>query len=275
MLIAIIAMTSAARPALQPDAYAIYHRCIQVMRDRPVPAYSSYLLQVDADHIDITRGYNSAGWPTTILHFGLGNHATTYRVWYRARDAMSLMQDITSSNMTSGPPVPWALEFRSPPQPDPAPAQETVKFGSVTIDQASKLLNQVSVDQSGFYRISLAGIENVDGHPAYRLALINKWGDPNSHPLRELVVDAASYRARQVSFELGQDGKLFGGTLDVLANFGPVGAYWLNTDGVVNGRGHYAFLHLGGSYAYRAINFAFPSDLPSSYFVPARSSYRD
>jgi hypothetical protein len=270
-LLAIIATATPARPATQLDPYTIYGRCIDAMRDRPVPAYASYLLSVDAHHIDITRGYNNAGAPTTTLHFGLSTRSATYRVWYRERDATSLMQDTASSNMTFGPPVPWALEFRSPAhQADPPPPKETVRAGAVTIDEASKLLSQVSVNESTDYRISLAGMENDGGNLAYRLMLVNKSGDPNAHPLRELIVDASTFRARQVDFQLSQNGSLFGGALDVRANFGSVGPYWLNTDGAVNGGGHYAFLHMGGSYTYRAASFSFPADLPNAYFDPTR-----
>ncbi len=247
-----------------PDSHAVYLRCVQAMQDNLVPRYLSYVLHVRADHIDVTRAYDSAGYPTTTLHFGAGHKAAAYVVHYRADDARSSMRNLASGDLTVGPPVPWPLDLTSFGATAPT-SDETVNSGSLTTDAASKLLGELRVDQSRYYRIVFAA--NGITPQSYVLTLASSSGDPNAHALRELVVDAQSYRVLAATFEVGQRHFLFGGTLRLHVAFSQVGQYWLNTSGTIVGHGHYAFIPLSGSYAFQATRFAFPEDLSKESFT--------
>ena len=247
-----------------PNPYEVYLRCVEAMQSNPIPKYVSYDLKVYSNHINITRAYDSAGYPTTTLHFGVGHEEDAYLVRYRASDGTSSMRDSATHDVTIGPPVPWPLDFRSFGKHAPSTG-ETVTAGSVTTDSASSLLDQLSVNQCPQYRVTFA--PNGVTPQSYTLELTSISGDPNAHALRELVVDAASFRALAATFEVGQHHFLFGGTLRLRVAFAQVGDYWLNTDGVLTGRGHYAFVPLQGSYAYHATNFHFPARLPGRPFA--------
>jgi len=258
--------TATMLPASALAPLEVYLRCIAAMQNNPIPKYFSYELKVYSNHIDITRAYNAAGYPTTTLHFRVSHREATYLVHYRASDGKSFMVNMASSNVTIGPPVPWALDFRNPGSRSAPTTNETVSAGSVTTDSASSLLGELSVDQSPHYRIAFA--PNGVTPQSYILTLESIDRDPNAHALRELVVDAASFRVRTAIFEVGQRHFLFGGTLRLRITFSQVGGYWLNTDGELVGHGHYAFVPLRGSYSYHASNFSFPPDLPSDSLQP-------
>jgi hypothetical protein len=249
------------------DPYAIYERCVAMMNSDSSPPYTIYTLQIDAQHIDISRGYTKTGAPTTMLHFGAFDQQKTYRVWYRARDQKSVTQDVTSHAAALAPPVPWALDLATPLTSTGSPSGETTSADGVAVDQATQLLSQVKVDAKNDYRITLAGEEQYAGHPAYRLALENIGGDPNDHPLRMLLVDAVSFRPLQIVIEVGQRTLFYGGGVTMSASFSEVGGYWLSTRGSIIGNGRFAFIQVHGTYTYSASHFVFPPQLPESMFT--------
>lgn len=255
------------RPTPTLDPYAIYERCDNAMRENQSPPYLTYVLHVDADHINISRKYTSTGDPTTTLHFGIEHRKATYRVWYRSRDGKSLTQDLGSGELAVSPPVPWSLDFRPAPAWSASPTPgETVASGTVTTDAAGKLLAEITIDQSRFYNITYAGMETIADRQAYHLILKNISGDPNDHALRDLLVDTTSFRALQAVLEVGQTNLLYGGRLRLRVGFSQVGPYWLNTEGTIEGRGHYAVFFVNGSYDYAASQIQFPQQLPDRYF---------
>ena len=261
------ASAGAASPSPDLDAVAIYRRCVAAMARTPAPPYAYYVLQINSNRLDLTRGYADDGHPTMMLHFMVRPHANTYRVWYRFRDTRALMQDMASSSRTITPPVPWALSFHhsKAAMPTGASGSEVGESG-VELDSATELADKVESDDSAFYTISLTGLIDYQGHPAYDLALRNVAGDPNGHPLRELIVDRRSFRIWQLALELGRPEGALNGSLQVRASFRPVGRYWLNDAGTLVGEGHVAFMRFRGSYDYTATQFRFPRDMPDSYF---------
>ena len=239
------------------------------MQNDPAPNYLSYRLRVDANHINISRAYDTSGFPTTELHFGVTNQTSTYRVRYRASDDKSSMKDLSSGAVTVGPVVPWPLDFCHLVTSQASTLNETVSSSSLTTDGASRLLGQLAVDQSNFYRISFAPDSSRTSSSGYHLIIQSTTGDANAHPLRELVIEPTTFRVLAATFELSQRRFVFGGTLRLHVLFSQVGPYWLNTSGVLDGAGHYAFVHVKGSYAYKASDFKFPATLPSQTFANA------
>lgn len=238
------------------------------MQGSPLPKYLAYSLNVDANHISITRGYNTSGLPTTELHFGVTRETSAYHVRYRASDEKSSMKDTSSGIVTVGPVVPWSLDFSHLAPTQTASVDETMDSNSLTTDDASKLLGQLTVDESSFYRISYApGSGSLTG---YHLITQNLSGDPNAHPMLELVIDPATFRVQAATFELSQHRFVFGGSLVLHVFFAQVGPYWLNTKGELDGAGHYAFVHWKGSYRYSATDITFPATLPFQTFAAAR-----
>ena len=242
------------------DAGAVYARCVQALRQAPRPQYATYSLQVNADHIDITRAYDAAGLPTTTLYFGVRRRTATYLVRYRERDGTAAMRDLASGAITVGPPVPWSLDLWTA-SPQPA-AAESVSSGSVTTDAAGRLLAELRNDQHGYYRISFAHQPEAGHDSGYQLLFAVVSGDPNAHALRELIVDRSSFLPLVAVLQVAQHRFLFGGTLTLNLRFGAVGPYWLNTEGTILGQGHYTIVPVSGSYRYRAADFAFPAQLP-------------
>src|SRR5215469_12440136 len=147
----------AAASATDADAVAIYRHCVAAMANTPAPPYAYYVLQVNANRLDLTRGYADDGHPTMMLHFMVRPHANTYRVWYRFRDTRSLMQDIASSDRTISPPVPWALSFHRAKASTRVGGSSGGDIGqtSVQLDQATELADQIESDESAYYQIAL------------------------------------------------------------------------------------------------------------------------
>ena len=249
------------------DPHAIYQRCIAMMNAERTPPFMIYTLHVDAHHLDVSRGYSSTGAPTTLMHFGTFRQQADYRVWYRASDQRSVMQDSTTHATIVAPPVPWALDLAAPPTGTASPSSETVSGNAAAIDQATRLLSQVKVDADSAYRMTLVGQEEYAGHRAYRVNFENISGDPNDHPLRTLVVDAVSFQPLEIVIDVAQSNMLYGGGLTLSANFSDVGGYWLSTDGAIVGNGHFTFISIHGTYSYSASNFSFPPQLPESMFA--------
>jgi hypothetical protein len=280
-LVAVLVLT-VARVAAQPipsptpakplDPVAIYERCVAAMNAEPRPPYAIYSLRIEAHHLDIARSWTSSGASTTILSFGSWHHTSRFRVWYRTRDQHALTQDLIAKTETLEPPVPWALDLTPPPGGIPNASDENVSGEAAAIAQATILLSQVYVDEKAAYHISLGGTEEYNGHRVYELDLENVGGDPNDHPLRALLVDAASFRPRQVTIDVGERTMLFGGELTMTASFDQVGAYWLSTNGSIVGSGHFTFIHVHGTYTYEASDFLFPAQLPESTFSAAQPS---
>ena len=256
------------QPAVD-DPVAIYRRCVAAMAAAPNPPYASYVLSINANRLDLTRGYAQDGHSTTTLHFMARPHANVYQVWYRDRDRRSLMQDVASAQRTVGPPVPWALDFQSSAADAPAGLAPGVDVGgsAVQLDQATALAQQIDSDQSVHYQIALAGDSTYSGHPAYDLRLSSVSGDPNDHPLRELIVDKRSFRVWQLTVAVEKRNGPVVGSLQLIAAFRPVGRYWLNDSGTLSGEGRIAFMRFHGSYDYSATRFRFPREMPDSYFA--------
>jgi hypothetical protein len=124
-----------------------------------------------------------------------------------------------------------ALDFHARLEAVDPPPTEISTSGSVTTNQEGALLREISTDQSRYYRITFAGMDNSDNQFTYHLLLENRSGNPNEHPLRELFVDAESFRPRKVVMEVGRHTLLYGGRLKLSATFAPVGPYWLNYRG--------------------------------------------
>lgn len=266
-LVASLLVADAAPPSPPPDPVAIYERCVAAMRDAARPPYAEYTLSIDAHHLDISRDFTSSGAATTILHFGSFTHVAALRLTYRERDQKTVVEDVIGKTSTVGPPLPWALDLTPPPAGIPSPADENVSGQAVDIAQATILISHIYIDEKDAYHITLAGVEEYAGHRVYHLTLQNVGGDPNEHPLRTLFVDAASYRPRQVTIEVGERTMMFGGDLTMSANFDQVGDYWLSTNGSIVGNGHFTFIHVHGTYTYSATDFAFPATLPDSIFT--------
>jgi hypothetical protein len=267
-LVLLLLLADATSPILEKSMAPaeIYERCVAAMNANGKPAYAVYMLHVDAQHIDITRGYTSTGSPTTELKFGTFVHTSTYRVWYRAHDQKSLTQDLGSETTALTPPVPWALDLVGPPASPQNSSNESVGAGGAAIDQATQLLSEIYTNERDAYHISLVGMEEYGGHRVYHLDLENVGGDPNDHALRTLLVDSNSFRPLQVVVEVAQRSMMYGGGLIMSANFSEVGGYWLSTSGSVTGYGHFAFIHVQGTYTYTASDFTFPATLPDSMF---------
>ena len=130
------------------------------------------------------------------------------------------------------------------------------------------LIAVVAAFNGGPYRITDGGFANCGRTRPGRRLLMEPLHDPDSHPLRQVVIDDASGRFCTIRFALSAtDGDAaYNGYVDV--HFGNVGSYYLITDGFIDVRVNVD----GATLDYARMPFVFstvtfPSDLPDDTFA--------
>jgi hypothetical protein len=149
-------------------------------------------------------------------------------------------------------------ESSPPPSPSPADSAEA------SLD-ATKVLGEVSVDSSRYYRITLVGTEQIDGLPVYHLAM-RPYNSPNDHPLTDVYVDQASSHVRRAIAQFNFHTVLYRVTATLEMHFADVGGYWMNDGGRLTAEAHLTMFRISGSYSYAASDESFPADIPAWYF---------
>jgi len=254
-------------PAGMPDPYELYAASVKAMRAADAagkPAYLTYKLSCDLHNLEIKPSTDKDGttFDWNLVH---ANNHYDYQVWYRSIDGNALSQDLLTHVQYQDSvfaPDSFTMDDESggaSPRPWPSPTPGT-QFGS------PPSLGKLSVYGNRYYRISMVGLENVDGSPAYHLHLESRRRDDSDHPLTDLWIDPAtklihkaraSYALRDVAFGGGGDGEVI---------FGPVGKYWLATGFDVHAAGYALFWHANIGMVVRASNILAFKALPDAYF---------
>jgi len=157
----------------------------------------------------------------------------------------------------------WTPVVPTPTQSPTAPAAS-----------APPLLAIVTAIDERAYDVSDGGEGRcADGSAGRRLWMHAK-ADPIAHPLTEAMVDEATMRFCAMRFHEHLPSVSVTLDLDVDLHFGSVGAYYLITDGSVDGAvrpyrrpGWFTF-----QTAFRYDRFAFPASLPPALFAPESRS---
>src|SRR5579863_5633911 len=171
--------TNAASPpvvlqAPTPSADAIYLRAVHEMRQLSKagnPPYIVYDLHIDSHNLHWYPKMDDgvASWDATVVH---ANEVDDYRVWYRSKDQVALVQDQKTHAAYRGdtpfaPDVETADLNSAQASPAPAPSAGTDSTGAV--QGSNQVIGAVTVDASRFYDVSLVGVEQRDGVPVYHL----------------------------------------------------------------------------------------------------------
>ncbi|MGI8737780.1 MAG: hypothetical protein ACR2KS_10985 [Candidatus Eremiobacter antarcticus] len=238
---------------LTPDE--ILGRTENSLRRNPNPPYITYVMR------------------ELFVHHG-ARHEYTYRVWYRS-DGQGLMQNMGAGRRGKnetffGYPFPSApdnniLLYATPAPvvapPPPVGNQGLPAGGSTPIPT----LSQERVHGDRYYVVSLAGLENLQGHPLYHLTL-RAVRDESKHPWKDLWVDMLTFQVWKAHADAaGSVGPLVGRAVaDV--DFAPVGPFWLVKRVIADGNGRFGFLSDSGHYEYYFSDFGFPTSVPDWYF---------
>gem|GEM_PF-2956704 len=274
--------TPQAAASATPDPYAIFVGAMRAMRTaqaQPTPSYLAYKLEVDTHNLQINpeRYQGRTGYALTIDH---ANHHYTYQVWYRAKDATSLSQDLTTHEavpLTLFAPAPVTLDESSSPSPRPAAAPASSASPTPTqspntgVSPAPGLaappsLGTLSVSASRYYRITFVAVEPMNDSPTYHLHLV-ALANASEHPLTDLWVDTSTNLIRKASAAFTYRAVAAGAGGQGNANFTQVDKSWMVTsfDGAVKG---YALVwHANVAIAIRAYDIMPFAYLPDSYFT--------
>ena len=262
--------------ASNQSADAIYLEAVRTQQHDVAPAFMFYDVHADSSKMQVATTVDQNGHASSsfTLDPALGKHQVAYRVWYRSSDGRALAQDATTRaiEFASHPwPLPVAgrvstlvLRGQASPSPSPRPTDSTE-----TSLNAQRVLGDVAVDSSRYYRIVLVGLESVDGTPAYHLAM-SAYRSENEHPLTDVYVDQATSHVRRAiaRFNFRNVLSRVVATLDM--HFADVGGYWINDAGSLTAEAHLSMFRINGSYSYAAAGVSFPTDIPAWYFEERR-----
>jgi len=254
-------------------ADAIYLRAIRAMKAERQPAYVVFREDVAARNAHITC--TMEGTSLALKH---GDATAAYRVWFRVRDAVSVVQDLATNVRCRGSLLrPTGDEVASlgtstaSPQPSPAgaaePAASATPAAAATHDPtgAPALIGAVHVEASRFYRITLAAREAFEGHDVFRLTL-RAYRDSNAHPLTEMLVDTDSFLVRRVSGEVSGHYIVASGRGAGTIVFDRVGPYWIVRDEDFELAINALFVHARTNVTVRGSQYVFADALPEIVF---------
>jgi hypothetical protein len=267
--------TPLASPTPPPDPEAIFLQAAKVTRALPVPTYAVYDLSAQENGLTLTRVRNADGSVTSYLTFIKHNDEKHFHVQYRVSDDTALMVDTDNGHRYLGAPVPVAVLPGTALSPFNKPAQNTSTTNvssppppkvSGSDNPVAKVIGEISVQASQFYRVTSAGIGDEDGRSAYHL-LLRARTDPARHPLTDIYVDTATYRILRAVSASSASVVIDGYKGVILINFAAAGPYWVVEGGKIEGSAHFLFQHVSGSYTFAVENPTFPATLPDSDFV--------
>lgn len=267
---------ASAAPAVTPGADDVYHKAMLATRALPVPAYVVYDLHVVENGMTILKTKKADGSVQSAFDFDKRSADKHFHVSYRVSDDAALMIDSGSGQSTIGAPVPMSIVASTAISPfkktsvvgqkQNAAASPTPGSASASANVAEKVIGEVSVDSSRFYRVTSAGVSDDDGRTAYHLRLQARMS-PAEHPLTDLYVDAQSYRIVRAVAAYAASVVINGYKATVSIDFNASGRYWVVTDGKVEGSAHVLFEHTSGSYEFEVENPTFPEHLPDADFA--------
>lgn len=196
-----------------------------------------------------------------------------YQIWYR-NDGKGLMQNVVTRRDGSheqffGYPFPSAPDNNILLYATPAPVTTPPPpAGSPQPGVTAPIIAAQHVVGDRYYLVSLAGLENDDGHQVYHL-LLRPLADPQKHPWTDLWVDTQSYEVWKAHADAtGRAGPLTGRAV-VDVQFAPIGNFWVVKQASADAQGRIAIFSDSGHYEYYFSDFGFPNTLPDWYFDEA------
>jgi len=251
--------------AAAPRAEDIYLRAMRAMRAQPQPNYVIFRADYWARNAAV-RCTADDGLDISLHH---GDSFSAFRVWYRVADGRSVTVDPkTRARCDDGLIEPAGAQVEALGQGTPAP---TATASSTGRSSGPPLIGTVRVEAVHFYRVTLAGIETIDGHPAYHLEL-HAYRNPFDHPLTDLWVDTSSLLIRRLQAEVSVHLLIASARGSFVASFERSGPYWLLDNEHIEFAANATLVHVRSTINVRASEFAFPTDLPGVFPSPKPSA---
>jgi hypothetical protein len=231
------------------DADGVYLQTIAAMRALPQPESVAYVVDASGSlHVSCEGSGDDARFRVNIGR-GSGHFAILY---YPDSDG-SHAQDLASHQVCKGhgsfSPMP---DLRVKQHPDTDPGNN-----GLPIDDG---LRYAINDVRAMYTIALKDAPPVEGHPVYRLVFTRRSrakDEDFEEPLREILVDAATSRIREIKFGENMGNFMGGLGFDADIKLGPVGDYWVVTDFNVAGTGRLMLVHKRLDLTEHAHDFVF------------------
>ena len=259
-------------PLADQQAAQLYLQAVRVMQALPLPPFATYTSTFTGEktgftivrrsngraHFEITTGSSSPGPLPTV---------------YRSSDRMSVFALKDGPAYTASPlgdPT-WAgaAAFARYGILPPQEAADSATPGPSDAPTDLPSLGTVSTLSVAFYNVTDNGPATCpDGTPGERLHLV-AFREPNAHPLTDAVVESATQRICSMQFKLhiNKAGALsFAPVVEL--HFSQQGAYYLSTDGFIDGDVHVFALSVKHTRVrFERTSFAFPDSLPQSAFM--------
>lgn len=281
--IACLAVASGWTPSvaeINPSASDLYKQAIKTMDELKQPAYMVYRLESKSE------GLRGDFFPT--CHGGLffcvspGNNTNRWMLWHRTADFRTTILDLDNnkryySDYDFFDPT-WYGPYRAlregmlnipePGAPSPLPSAST------TPDSSLKVIATVTVFGPNLYDVSDRGDATCpNGDPGRAIHLTSRTNDAR-HQLSDVVVDLTWMRFCSVTLAREHGlGALGGDSEHWEGHYGPVGDYWILTDGLVEF--HSRILGItksGGVWRFRLFGVQFPEQLSPDIFLPASAA---
>jgi len=266
---AALAQTPAASLAPEPapgvlSPEQLYLRAMKAMKAEAVPPFVQFREEVAARNLRLACDEHSA--TLTLKHGDWQNSAS---VSYRSKDGVAVSVDRATGKRCGFAllyPAGGGLNSLDGATPKPAESQPP----DPSQDGGLKLVGAVRAESARFYRISLVGVETIDGHPSNHLHL-DAYRDPNEHPLTDLWIDLDSYLVRRARGEVAAHFLVGSGRFEGTLTFDRIGGFWIVHDEDFSAAANAMFVHARTRLTAHGSEFSFPEDLPGVFPSPSPS----
>jgi hypothetical protein len=245
----------------------IYLRSMKAMKAEAIPPYVQFREDVTARNLQLSCGDHGA--TLTLKH---GDMQRVSLVSYRSKDGVAVSVDKTTGKRCELAllyPAGTGLNSLDTATPKPA-VSPTPGPAAPPDDNGLKLVGAVRVEGARFYKISLAGTEPIDGHPAYHLQL-SAYRDPLEHPLTDLWVDPDSFLVRRARGEAAAHFVVGSGRFEGTLTFNRIGGFWVVHDEDFSAAANAFLIHARTHLTAHGSDFSFPADLPGVFPSPSPS----
>ncbi len=261
---AVAAGVPAQSDALTPEA--IYLRAVHAMKAAPLPAYVTFRETIAGRNFRLSC--SSDGEAVTIHH---GDAHAAFDVWYRTSDGSALSKPLDEPSASPCPgtllaPAGADISAMGVPQASAAPGPAATDAGG-----GPPLIAAVRVEAPTFYRIVLAGREQLGGNDVYHLKL-TAYRDPQTHPLTDLYVDPETFLVREARGEVSGHYVIASGRVAGIVDFDRVGDYWLVRSELFDIAANALLVHARLHAQIDATDIATPSELPGIAFPTSSPS---
>jgi hypothetical protein len=256
-------------PPPNQQAAQLYLQAVRVMQALPQPPFATYTSIFTGEKTGFAIERARDGKASFLISTG-GPSPGAVPTAYRSSDRMSafVLKDGPAHTISPlGDPT-WAgaaafARYGIAPPDVPTPATPAPAATAGSLPQ----IGGVSVFSVAFYNVSDSGAATCpDGTPGERLHLI-AYREPNTHPLTDAIVEDGTQRICSMQFKLHINGALSYAPV-VELHFAQQGAYYLSTDGFIDGDVHLLALSVKHTHVrIERTAFAFPDTIPDATFT--------